>query len=347
MENFSEEQTKILVVRPLGGLNDVLCQIEYARKISLKTRRRLAIQTETGNKDLAHKFGQNFGSIFEFVDGTSSPSQIELRGLLLSSKDVFPPQYGAPERLLEGSLEEITKGKHNRHKIKLGHHNSFDVIVHESWGGGILGVKLLKRIALNEDLLLKFQRELVDLPSKSTGIHFRNTDYKSERGALNDLVRRSRSSSPIVLASDDESVKEFLRTEHPNRKIFSVSDFIRSESNLTKTEMAVAQLLILAMCHDLIIVPLSKDHRAKFSGYSYLAKAIWSIRKLNMEGAIPFVLSVIRFVGPSTRVNPKELLRSLSPVALLQSLSMSSFILVQSFHPLGLYRQLIKCFRRG
>jgi len=337
VEYYPSEKPKLLVVRPLGGLNDVLCQIEYARKLAVKTQRRLAIQTETGNKDLAHKFGQHFSSIFEFVDGTSSPSQSELRNLLLTSGDIFPEHYGTPERLLEGSLEEISNGTNSRYQLEPGGHDSFDVIVHESWGGGILGAKLLKRIALTEEFFLRIQGALMDLPSKSTGIHFRNTDYKSELEVLNNLVRRANKNSPIVLASDDDSIKELLMVENPSRQIFSVADFIRSDTTLTKTEIAVAQLFVLAMCHNFVMVPLAKGQPVQFSGYSQLAKAIWCVRKLTTEGVVGFVLSRSRFFGSGIRPNPR---------GLLQSLSMNGLILSQSLNPQGLYRQIANVFRR-
>jgi hypothetical protein len=56
---------RYLLVRPLGGLNDCLCQINYAKRIAFFHRRKLVIQTETGDANLFHRFGQSFESIFK------------------------------------------------------------------------------------------------------------------------------------------------------------------------------------------------------------------------------------------------------------------------------------------
>jgi hypothetical protein len=337
MKNYVRGKNRVLVARPLGGLNDVLCQIEYARKIAARTHRRLAIQTETGNKDLAHKFGQSFGSIFSFIDGTSLPSQIELENLLSRSRTVFPEFFDSPERLLEGSLEDITKGQTSRYQLTPGGHESFDVLVHESWGGGSLGTRLLKRIELNEKFLLKLERALATLPEKATGFHFRNTDLKSDRERLNDAIRRTGKTGPIVIASDDSSVKAFLEKENPSRQILSAAELIRSDHKLTKTEMAIAQLFVLAMCDHLVIVPLAKGEPVSYSGYGQLAKAIWSVRKLNTEGLVAFVFSVTKFFEFKPRFDIESFLRSIVVSVLISD---------QSLKPKGLYKQLIDLSRR-
>lgn len=342
----SQKKPGTLVVRPLGGLNDVLCQIELARRVALKTRRQFAIQTETGSRDLLYCFGQAFETIFEFTDGTSALPSKDLTNLLLVSKSVFPEFYGSPSRLLEGSLAEITNGQNICYQIAPGAHEDFDVIVHESWGGGQLGIRLIKRIALTEELSAKVREAIIELPKKATGIHFRNTDYKSDWNTLNSFVKSAGKFGPIVLASDDDSALQFLRSKNPSMEILSASELIRSDIKFTNIEMAVAQLFVLALCENLILVPLDNRQSVRFSGYGLLAKAIWAARKLRTKGVLPYVWSTIRFINPRSLFNLKNLSSWVRITSWWDPLTGFVFVLGQALNPKGLYRQVIDLYLR-
>jgi hypothetical protein len=330
-----------LVVRPLGGLNDVLCQIEFARRVCVKTRRQFAIQTETGSKDLTHRFGQSFDSIFEFIDGTAYIPRKDLANLLLASGSVFPEYYGSPGRLLEGSLADISNGQHTRYQIAPRGHENFEVIVHESWGGGRLGMRLIGRIALTEEFSSRVFGAINELPKNATGVHFRNSDYRSDLKALNNLVRTAGKVGPIVIATDDDSVLEFLRVENSSREIYSASDLIGRDSKFSIIEMALAQLVVLALCNNLILVPLEKGQSARFSGYGLLAKSIWATRKLNTEGILALVWSNIRFFSPRSLFLLNNLSRWVRINFWWDPLARFVFILGQARNPKGLYRQAI------
>ena len=341
MSEPSPKKTGALVVRPLGGLNDVLCQIEFARRVSVKTQRRFAIQTETGSNDLTYRFRQSFDSIFEFIDGTSYIARKDLTNLLLASGSVFTAFYGSPSRLLEGSLADITKGQHTRYQIAPRGHENFDVIVHESWGGGRLGMRLIGRIALTEEFSSRVFGAINELPKNATGVHFRNSDYRSDLKAVNNLVRTAGKVGPIVIATDDDSVLEFLRVKNSSIEIYSASDLIRSDAKFSIIETALAQLFVLALCDNLVLVPLEKGQSARFSGYGLLAKSIWATRKLNTDGLIPLFWSNIRFFSLLLLSNLRNIQRWVRVNSWWDPLARAVFILGQARNPKGLYRQAI------
>ncbi len=319
----------------------MLCQIEFARRVSVKTRRRFAIQTETGSKDLTYRFRQSFDSIFEFIDGTNYIARKNLTNLLLASVSVFPAFYGSPSRLLEGSLAEITNGQHTRYQIPPCGHKNFDVIVHESWGGGRLGMKLIERIALTEEFSSRFFEAINELPKNATGVHFRNTDYRSDLKTLNNLVRTAGKVGPIVIATDDDPVLEFLRVKNSSIEIYSASDLIRSDAKLSIIETALAQLFVLALCDNLVLVPLERGQSARFSGYGLLAKSIWAARKLNTDGVFSLVWSTIRFFSLRSLSNLKNIQRWIRVNSWWDPLARTLFTLGQARNPKGLYRQAI------
>ncbi len=319
----------------------MLCQIEFARRVSVKTQRRFAIQTETGSNDLTYRFSQSFDSIFEFIDGTSYIVRKDLTNLLFASGSVFPAFYGSPSRLLEGSLADITNGQHTRYQIAPRGHENFDVIVHESWGGGRLGMRLIGRIALTEEFSSRVFGAINELPKNATGVHFRNSDYRSDLKAVNNLVRTAGKVGPIVIATDDDSVLEFLRVKNSSIEIYSASDLIRSDAKFSIIETALAQLFVLALCDNLVLVPLEKGQSARFSGYGLLAKSIWAARKLNTDGVFPLVWSTIRFFSLRSLSNLNNLQRWIRFNSWWDPLARTVFILGQARNPKGLYRQAI------
>lgn len=338
-ESLGVENTKVLVVRPLGGLNDVLCQIEYARKLSASANRKFAIQTEVGNVGLTHRFAETFDSLFRFVDNTQVLQPQELESLLSRATTILPEEYESPSKFLETTLEAVTEGKLKRFRLKPGGYDRYDVVVHESGGGGPLGAILLGRVVFSEKFLKRLHDQIKILPINATGIHFRNSDYKSRPELLKRFIQRVPKRESILLASDDKDIRSFLSTTTSNRQIILANECFSDTSTFTKNELALAELYLLSLCKNLVLVPLSTEHRTRYSGFGRLAKQVWAVRKLRTEGVISFALSATRFLGLGRRKSKKRSLESL-----LGSIN-SRFVISQWQKPSGVYLQAIEFWR--
>jgi hypothetical protein len=172
-------------------------------------------------------------------------------------------------------------------------------------------MKLIERIALTEEFSSRFFEAINELPKNATGVHFRNTDYRSDLKTLNNLVRTAGKVGPIVIATDDDPVLEFLRVKNSSIEIYSASDLIR------------------------------RGQSARFSGYGLLAKSIWAARKLNTDGVFSLVWSTIRFFSLRSLSNLKNIQRWIRVNSWWDPLARTLFTLGQARNPKGLYRQAI------
>lgn len=334
---------RLLVVRPLGGLNDSLCQVEYARTIAQRTNRVLAVQTELAYPNHSHSFGQSFDSIFRFVDNTPAVTMQLIKSQLGTFETVFPSMYENSKNLVTKTLMEITSGEKKFYRLPKDCQNDADILVHESAGGGPLGALLLGRIEVSSRLMQKISSTQIRALGSACGIHFRNSDYKSDYSALSKFVSRLKSSTPVVIASDDKEVLPFLSKAFPNHSFLSARSFVSDYIQLTSTEKAIMDLLVLSFCKNLAVVPLSKENRGpRYSGFGRLAKQLWAVRKIRVEGLFAFLKAVITFSGLGRRRRGGRL----SITALLGGANIKS-VFNQVRKPSGVYLQIIQATEKS
>lgn len=92
---------KYLLCRPLGGLNDSLCQIQRSKAMANVSGRELIVQTETGSPGLPHRYGEEIGSVFTISNSHSFKSasfQYSLKSaqIFLSLFRRFWQMFGQP-----------------------------------------------------------------------------------------------------------------------------------------------------------------------------------------------------------------------------------------------------------
>jgi hypothetical protein len=301
--------------------------------IAQRTTRTLIVQTESGNPNLSHRFGQTFDSIFTFTDHTRHVSSGELPFVVNSAKSIYPEIYEDPSNLLKGSLSELSEGIVAQYVLPLSIDTQEDILVHESVGGGLLSSFLLGRIAVSEKIISAAAHAIARSPSDSTGLHFRNSDYKSNKSELVNFFSGPASGKSIVVATDDLKIKDYLAASFPSSKITFTRDLISKSHNLTPTEQAVAELLILGACKNLVLVPLAKSEPEKYSGYGMLAKQLWIVTKIKTEGLADFLMSLIKSGWIETRAFSGA--RARNPGKLNVQLIASQVI-----NPRGVYYQL-------
>lgn len=324
-----------MIARPLGGLNDCLCQIEYCRDIAIATGRRLGIQTESGNPNLKHRFGQTFDSIFEFVDSTPYIANTHWRALIQGAKTIYPSLYGFPGNLENGPLSLLSGGKAWRFKLNPVGGEDAEILVHENLAGGLRSSRLLTRIAVRSDLMRVVSQAAERIPLNATGIHFRNSDYKSNPHLLMSFIDRVSINSPILLATDDQSIISTLRKGYPSKLFLSAGDLVRVQRSLTLTENAIVEIMALALCKSFTTVPLSLEHKARYSGFGRLARQLWLVRKLRESGWISTAIELRLFVGLGRSPKLRKVVASRLGVYNL------GLLLEQAKKPTGVYAQLI------
>ena len=198
---------RVVLSRPLGGLNDTFCQIRKAWVFAQETGRTLALDTRDSGILVS------FTDLFEFLDYSvpiiwdpdadqiSQWSNLTVTPRALQGKvnEFFGTPW--PDRF---SLIPDVNGA-----IRLPRHQvDEDLVVHHQRGGGNQSHRLLKQIRVTPEVTQWIQSELHDLPRDYAAIHVRATDYSTNtrwflRNAKKRLGHRS-----VVLCSDNPQVQE-------------------------------------------------------------------------------------------------------------------------------------------
>lgn len=330
-----------LLCRPLGGLNDCLCQVEYCRKLASKSKRTLVVQTMSGNPELPHRFDEDFNHLFEFDKRVNQIPLETFKKKISSSDSTYPRFYYPLRKHIDHPLKMIDKFgtfKLRWKKLKL---RTEDCAVHESDGGGLASANLLTFLLLKKHLYETLSN--LDFQESNVGLHFRSSDYKS---SINDLEKDVDSVSKelkFYVCSDNKEVFSFLLERFPDRKFIKLSDCVPNHylDKMSNVEQALLDLLIASMCKNLLVFPLNKtsEQTPKFSGFTRLAKHVWAVNTVNTRG----LLFLISAISP---------LRGLSGS---RNIFLSFFyiyfyeiprIIIQGKNPRGIYKQLGDLMRK-
>ncbi len=270
---------KILLCRPMGGLNDMLVQIEKCWRYALESNRTLFVDTLRGGflDPLNHYFKDVDGMIFGVPhiksEMTIFPSHDSLRDVKYKTK--FARSLG--KHILIDSGEPIT--------FDFTKNYSQDILIHHQSGGGTSAIKVLKKLKLLPNIAEYIQKQISELGDYDS-IHVRNTDSKTNYKFFFSELKIP-SERDIVLCSDDFSCQEYARSFFPNRvfipnpapdtnqkPLHNNKNLPRLSSNIS----AIADLLILASGKNLYFTTLVPDalitRNVNISGFSRLAKQL-------------------------------------------------------------------------
>ena len=295
------KRDKIVLVRPQGGLNDTLMQIEKCCKYAELSGRRVVVDT-------------NYHGSSTFHDVFSNYFTSRQRGLILDSaeidldleSDVFPKflagqinTYQVFDRLMSGTFRELTSLEPITFDFEKNY--SEQVLVHHQMGGGD-SIHFFQRVVLTDDLKEKLSERLERLGPHYDGIHIRNTDYRTNfRKFIDNSVSKSLfKNKRIFLATDSEealtyfknNVKDILYLETTqadlsgnipihNRRVFDPVYWKRNNSS------AIVDMLTLAYSSSISAPPLENlfiDGKhiksINFSGFARLAQSLKTNRPL-------------------------------------------------------------------
>lgn len=297
--------TKYLLLRPEGGLNDILSQLSKCALYCASNERILLIddgyiQSESlYSRTLSHLFHPNVDWI-KFASGTRLIRTIQhctsvqppyLAGILHS----YDYDFGEPCTIKCKSLQHgFPIG------VSLSPERSYDedLIVFHSRGGGKHAQAAFNYIKPSRKVLLNFSKYRSRLPCTYAAIHYRNTDWVSNMSDCIKLIYQDVvwSANQIYLATDDVCLAKRVQTFGPPRLVtnYLPIDLIHSAGLDTrsgkglhnqlcsefsqKLELAIfsiVELLILCNATTFQVVPLATANgQPRFSGYSLLCSGL-------------------------------------------------------------------------
>jgi hypothetical protein len=165
---------KLLLCRPHGGLNDILCQIEKCLKYALEHDRELYID------------GSHSGFLDSFENYFLAPEGVHLKGI-----DFLSPPFDVYPHCLS---DDITTFKHKydiavRNFIHIPTNTllSFDfdksyveqILVHTACGGGTNSINVFEKFTLKENIRQHISKIIENL-GEYDAIHVRHSDYKTD-----------------------------------------------------------------------------------------------------------------------------------------------------------------------
>ena len=327
-----------MLCRPLGGLNDVLCQVEYARQIATKTRRRIVVQTETGSPTLKHRFGEQFVELFCFQDRGISADLSQIRSILSRRSNIYPERYRSLGDWINFSLEERTDGKEVQCRLEKNPPSKPDLVVHEGFGGGMASFRILAHLKISSRVLNPMFEISRSLPSSCAAIHFRNTDYQSSYERLKMAVERIDAVTSILIATDDDTILGRLKKDYPNRVFVSASAMVEQALPQSPVEAALQEMILLSSCSQLELIPLEFEGSKipSYSGFGRLTQHIWTVQQIQKQGILFLASELIKLSleSPQRRRNPLRLI--------VFAAIRGAELFAHSYRPTGVYQQLLK-----
>ena len=290
-------EKRYLLCRPLGGLNDTLCQIDHCRRYAEQFGRILIVDGRYSG--ILGEFGDYFDMAGEgHILRTTSPEMpdidamdclpTEVRGRVSSIKW---SGYASPQGYV--ATDEIT-GAPLRFDRTCDH--AAPLLIHEQAGGGVNSFDLLERLTIAPALAARIRAVFDSLPQPFLALHIRNTDYKTDLDMVLEFMRKRNVRRDLVLCTDNPDTFQRFRAELPKLKLHQVTKspvavsgpahrtgrHAAAEIRREIAENSLIELCVLAGAVDLFVAPLhavatSTGERSfagepvRLSGFSRLA----------------------------------------------------------------------------
>lgn len=280
---------RLLLCRPQGGLNDILCQIEKCCQYAEATARTVIVDTAYANSDFFRdKFSRYFYS--------------KQRRLILSLDDQSPDidaMQVYPETL-QGRLNSYTVYIDKKLRAfcedATGQPITFDfnrdhahpLLVYHQAGGGNLSRFALLRLSLDRSLVDELIARIQTMGGPWIGVHVRNTDYSTDYESLLQKLKQV-SAKRIFLATDSLQVRERFQSELKSKTVYSFSRRLSADGKplhemrdmadadvWTSNCDAILDLVTLALSSRLMFQKIAPNaFGASHSGYAMLAHNLW------------------------------------------------------------------------
>lgn len=244
--NLHSNLYKYIICQPLGGLNDMLCQIGHCIMYAERFNRKLIIDTRT-----ASDLRDHLDNYFQVIKPNNF---IHLR-LDNDSIQVIHDQIS-----YSSGVDLILKHNENRLRpLDMNSDSDEKFVLHRAFGGGLESLYALKYLKLlphvaNE--ILQRKQRLGDY----NAVLIRNTDYQTDYENVLLNIRTIDIHSPLYVFTDDYKVQDYAKT-------LGFSKLIVNE-NLYKNKEVHHQYL--PIMHTSIIIPAISAHQINLEVFSDL-----------------------------------------------------------------------------
>lgn len=274
---------RLLLCRPHGGLNDMLCQIEHACRYGERFDRHVIIETDSPT---TRSFKDRLANYFVCPDPRISLDAREfsdrfdgievyphaVRGRVNSYSARFSPDKGNYADEQTGALL----------RFDLDRDYPEPLLLHHTCGGGSESVAALRRMRLHDAITDELMARLRCMPRPYTAIHIRDTDYRTRyREPIRDLAPKIL--DPVFVATDNRDAVEFCRTVFGEDRTFSFATLpVEPGKTLHHNDRivdihqrntdSILDLLMLALSRVFIFFELMENNPGtRHSGFSVLA----------------------------------------------------------------------------
>lgn len=196
--NFHISPDKFVICQPMGGINDMLCQmglcIEYAEKFN----RKIIIDTKTFS-DLSDHFSNYFQVIrpntFIYLDLEDSDMQN------LHDHPAFNSKINLRKTEDENMLYPLDFSKDSDEKF----------VLHRHFGGGFMSLYALRYFSLLPQFIAAIKQRKQFL-GEYHAILIRHTDYQTDYQTALTNLRAMASHIPLYVFTDNYIVQDFAKT---------------------------------------------------------------------------------------------------------------------------------------
>ena len=272
---------RLLLCRPLGGLNDMLCQIERACLYAERFERTVIVDTAYSKTYFRDRFSGYFASrqarLVLDADAVGRLDQLEVFPKFLAGRVTgYATRF---DRDLGQFVEDETGLVPS---LDFDRDHAEPLIVHHASGGGTNGIGALARLRLRAPLVEVLLQRLGEVGPRYLGVHVRNTDYKAKyRGDT--LVAKIAPDEPIFLATDNRDTVAQFRSLFGAERIHAFASLPATAGvrihNIDDPALAyernrdaILDLVMLALASQLYLFELEPNtYGARYSGFSVLA----------------------------------------------------------------------------
>ena len=230
----SLQEEKFLLCVPMGGVNDLLCQIYSCLEYAEKYQRTLIIDTKKSG------LFRDFAEFFEFTE-------IHTKHITYVDNDLYEQlnTYTCLPILCEGRINNYQVRwdkklccytlKNHWRPISFQKDQPFpqQLLVHQDSGGGLNSLKLLRRLKLTQELADLVHQQLDALGDNYVAIHIRNTDLQSHYKDYFRTMRPKLINQRILICSDSAEVI------HQAKIFFNQSQILTTKSSSLKNNQCI------------------------------------------------------------------------------------------------------------
>jgi hypothetical protein len=288
---------RLVLCRPQGGLNDILCQVEWVCRYAERYGRTVVIDTDYAHAgSFRDRFSDYFVSRQRNLILNADPIAATLDQLA-----VFPPHLAGRMTRYE------TRYDFERFKFveaESGAPMSFDymrdydepLLVHHDSGGGVVSVDALARLRLHDNIVERLIQRLQRIPPGYTSLHIRHTDYRSRYEQV--LASMSKEiTGPVFVATDNAACLDVCRATFGEANVYTFASLPTADGQPLHRRPdregaprinsdAILDLLMLALSGRCYGFELEQNpYGVKYSGFSVLA--------LNLKKAKPVLRALI------------------------------------------------------